>query len=177
MSKQPALYPLSFSTEYFHLHINQSKKCTDITMQMLNNIVNTNHLPLTYSILESSLPSILKAKCFNEENIPFREEVKQTEIGHLFEHILLEYLCILKLSKGNSSATFSGVTNWNWKKEVWGTFHIHITMRKKDMLLLPLALEKTIHLLQVIIFSSPPLPFPSFEKPLNTSQIVRELHN
>lgn len=140
--------------DFFSLAVNYSKFNTLITMRLFTDILTTCDIPDTFSILQRSLPSILKAKCYNDKNLPFRQEVKNTEIGHLFEHILLEYLCKFQLAKGIKNAEFSGVTDWDWRKHPRGTFHINILsgLNIKDSF--PLALEKSSQLLTSIIKSS-----------------------
>ncbi len=123
-------------------------------MLSYTSIINTRDIPFTYTILEKQLPSILIAQCFNDEGLPFSQEVKMTEIGHLFEHIMLEYLCILKLANGHSKATFRGETNWNWKRDLRGTFHIHINAGIKHEEIFDEALTNSIELLVKIMGTS-----------------------
>lgn len=137
----------------YQLAISQSKAETFITMTVSINQVHTNHFPSTYNILKANLPSVLKTKCFNDRNLPFDKEVLNTELGHLFEHILLQYLCNIKLKKGAKYANFKGVTHWNWKKDAPGTFHITLYASINDWQLFPEALEMSQKLLNKIIFS------------------------
>lgn len=128
-------------------------------MEVFSPILNTREIPETYTTLEQELPSIFTSRCFNENNFPFDEEVNQTEIGHLFEHIILEYLCLLKIEKGAGEAVFSGETNWNWEREKRGIFHIQIHIGQKDNELIVAAIQKSIVLLEFImqpqLFSTP----------------------
>jgi len=148
----------------FSLAIAQKTTNTKITMTMHNDKLNTNVLPDTTSILEKLLPNVLLTECYNDENLPFAEEVRKTEIGHLFEHILLEYLCQLKIAKGYDSAEFSGKTRWNWRKDPKGIFHIHVDCGQTDADLLPEALDKTIKLMRIILKNHqlPLFPFKKF---------------
>lgn len=150
MFKSSHVLPMSINTDTFSLQIKLNKAYLKMLMQMRTETVNTCEIPHAFSMLKKSLPSILKAECFNEYNIPFYEEVKKTEMGHLFEHILLEYLCLTKLEKGFKQASFSGRTHWNWKKEKRGSFHIHIGMPVKDLSFIPEALEKSLILFKQI---------------------------
>lgn len=113
--------------------------------------VTTTHMPHVSGFLRKELPTILRSTCFNEGNIPFYKEVLSTELGHLFEHIMLEYLCIAKISLGFEEAMFSGVTNWDWNKEPYGTFHIELDVPKEDLLFVSPALNKTIYLFEHIL--------------------------
>jgi hypothetical protein len=135
----------------FSLQILQKTSSTNIIMQSYQEHVSTGHIPFIEELLRKHLPTVLLTQCFNEEQLPFALEVKSTEIGHLFEHILLEYLCQLKIAKGAQSAVFSGRTSWNWIKDPRGKFHIRLTCGKKDADILPFALEKTINLMKIIL--------------------------
>jgi hypothetical protein len=62
-----------------------------------NDKISTSTIPATSLQLALHLPSIFGCNCFNDGNKSFGEECKNTELGHLFEHIMLEYLCIEKM--------------------------------------------------------------------------------
>ena len=124
-------------------------------MQLLINPVSTKDFLYTFELLEQYLPSILFSQCFNDEKIPFSKEVRQTEIGHLFEHILLEYLCLNKISLGRKKATYSGVTNWNWKKDKRGTFHIYINSGYADAVFFETSLNQAVQLMKLVLTSRP----------------------
>ena len=154
MSIRTAAIPLQiFHSNLFSLSVFCEKNTTMINMNIISQYLNTSYLPFTYSILESKLPSVLQSQCFNNLGLPFCEEVKSTEAGHLFEHIFLDYLCEAKISRGYQYAEFSGVTDWNWKKEELGTFHIKIKAGIEDKEEIYEALKKTISLFQLIVTS------------------------
>src|SRR5689334_5791355 len=136
------------SQHLFKLDINQHKDHTKITMILLTDIVNTKDVPKTYEFLEKVLPSILRSKCYNNKNLPFFQEVNNTEIGHLFEHMLLEYLCKLKVQKGFKKATYSGKTQWDWLKDPKGTFHIMTDTKEEDEEILQEAIKQCSTLMQ-----------------------------
>lgn len=146
----PVRKPISenklFSLQTFH-----KKNKTIILMRVFTKELHTGKLTKTLPILKEFLPSILRSTCFNEGNKPFYVEVLRTEFGHLFEHMLLEFLCQLKLSKGYEEATFSGMTDWNWNIDPRGTFWITISHAKEDTHLFPQAIEKTSQLLEAIL--------------------------
>jgi hypothetical protein len=138
--------------DLFMLAITQKNTSTRIFMQLFDEErVNTSHIPTIVQRLKKHLPNVLLTECFNEDGLPFHIEVKNTEIGHLFEHVLLEYLCQLKINKGFAEATFSGRTRWNWEKDPMGTFHIRLNCGTKDADILPLAIEKTITLMKKVL--------------------------
>jgi hypothetical protein len=137
--------------DLFSLAVTQKIRTTKIIMQSFNNHVTTASLPLTSSVLQLYLPHVLETECFNEEGLPFALEVKKTELGHLFEHILLEYLCAFKIAKGYKEAVFEGRTKWNWIRDPRGQFHIYLNCGKKDADILLPAIEKTIELMKRIM--------------------------
>lgn len=134
------------ANDLFSLAIHYGEINTKIIMELFACAVNTQHLPDTYSLLKKHIPTILYSKCFNEKNYPFSEEVKKTEIGHLFEHILLEYLCQLKLASGLKNPVHNGLTKWNWEEDAEGVFHISIDSGYKDYRIFKEALENSIWL-------------------------------
>lgn len=135
----------------FSLAIIQRSKSTNINMQMNSTMLNTGQIPFIVDLLHEHLPNVLLTQCFNDENLPFAVEVRNTEIGHLFEHILLEYLCQLKIAKGHHRASFAGRTTWNWLRDPKGTFHIYLNCGVKDADILPAAIDKTVKLMKLIM--------------------------
>lgn len=129
----------------------QKIRTTKIIMQSLNKHLTTASLPHTSTVLKLYLPHVLETECFNDEQLPFALEVKRTELGHLFEHILLEYLCEFKIAKGHKEAVFAGRTRWNWLKDPRGRFHIYLNCGQKDADILQPAVEKTIELMKRIL--------------------------
>lgn len=144
--------PITNQPFYLEIH-NKTNKKTKLVLRMIDPIIYTSELPHTYKTLKGALPTILKSKCYNSEKLPFHKEVKNTELGHLFEHIILEYLCDAKIEKGAKRATFSGHTDWNWQKDLRGTFHITLNIKNHDMHLLDTAIEKTLEVFHLIIGS------------------------
>jgi hypothetical protein len=140
-----------FVENLFSLAVTQKRTRTKITMDLLYNQLNTQEIPTIVTMLENNLPSVLTTTCYNDKNLPFNEEVQNTEIGHLFEHILLEYLCQHKLAKGARRATYAGKTKWNWHRDPLGRFHIHLTCGKKDADIFPLALDQTVALMKLLL--------------------------
>lgn len=140
------LKELSYHSPLFDLKIRQTRKVSAIDMQVHGLIVNTCEIPETLGFLKQNCPGVLRTQCFNEKNLPFAFEVVQTEIGHLFEHILIDSLCALKMRSGAKSAVFNGTTSWNWKQNPYGSFQIWIDLGREDLELLIQGLKITINL-------------------------------
>ncbi len=147
-SFKPAIY--SLNKRYFFT-IYKKPRNIKIVMECVTSVVNTSQLPDTYSVLEAFLPSIFTSKCFNDDGLAFCQEVKKTELGHLFEHIMLEYICQEKIALGASRFSVSGFTDWNWRRDSFGTFNIIIKVGKSDYNAFMRALERSIELLDVIL--------------------------
>lgn len=137
--------------DFFALRVDQNEIKTNILMELFSAPITTKNIPQTSPILKKYLPTILKSKCFNQNNYPFSKEVRNTEIGHLFEHILLEYLYEQKLKEGASNPVYNGLTQWNWQKDIRGVFHINVDVGLKERYIFQSALEKSIRLLNLII--------------------------
>lgn len=135
----------------FSLSIIQKQTRTKIIMDLTSKQITTEKIPALCDVLKENLPSILSSICYNDLGLPFYKEVQHTEIGHLFEHILLEYLCKNKMAKGAKRATYEGRTSWNWVRDPLGRFHIHLTCGKKDQEIFLLSLEQSVRLMKIIL--------------------------
>jgi hypothetical protein len=164
------------TNEYFSFDVYPRKKSTKITMKMLIPTVTTEGIPTIIPILKTHLPSILRSKCFNENNYRFSKEVKNTEIGHLFEHIMLEYLSDFKYALGIKGAIYNGLTRWNWVREERGVFHIEIDAGREDKDIFELAVQKSTKLLLHILRSTKHTQIqPSLS--MNTNFLTLGLHD
>lgn len=157
MPKPPVLdnplYKMA-SENLYTLSVLPSTEKTSIVMKLLIPQVTTKDFLETSKILKVFLPSIFRSSCYNDDKLQFKDEVKNTEVGHLFEHILLEYLCLQKLEKGFDNAMYEGVTDWNWMRDPRGTFHITITASQEDFEIFTSALEQTIKLTNAILLQN-----------------------
>ncbi len=164
------LHPNPCSSPYYYLEVKHKKRSIEITMRMLTPVFYTSQVQKTVRMLRQSLPSVLRCQCFNNAGFPFHHEVKDTEMGHLFEHLIIEYMCHEKLKSGARSATFSAVTYWNWNKDPRGTFHIEIDAKESDFGFFYPAVDSATILLNKIIDSKFETRFPlpsSYQKPSN----------
>lgn len=137
----------------FSLKIEHHHHKTCIHMKMFTHLVHTKHIPDTHEILCQKLPSIMHCCCFNEDKLPFREEVKNTEVGHLFEHIMLEYLSYYKKLHHNSRKFFNGLTSWNFQKYGQRVFKIFIDVDFLDREIFNASLDDSISLFNTILYS------------------------
>ena len=145
--------PQTFTAPNLNLSYSYTNESIKMTLRLNTPHISTKAFPKTYEILQKIVPSVLTSQCFNDQNLPFEEEVKATEMGHLLEHILLEYLCIEKMSTGSFEADFSGETSWNWTEDPHGTFMISIDCSFEDYVHFLPALEKSIGVVEEILVS------------------------
>jgi hypothetical protein len=136
--------------DFFSLSVSYDSHATYIQMQVFSPTINTASLPHTYHILDRFFPDFKASACVNTSNIPFDKEVRSTEIGHLFEHILLSYIYKAKREQGKKRVKVTGETSWNWYQYPTGFFSITITLGAKERSILFFALAKTIHLIEYI---------------------------
>src|SRR5688500_15677998 len=95
----------------YNLNYNLTSSGIELDMSLLGEKTNTKELDNVYKKIISQLPSVLLNKCFNPKKLAFRNEVRETELGHLFEHLLIENMCILK-SQTYRDVIFEGKTYW-----------------------------------------------------------------
>lgn len=168
--KPLALYTNFHNANNFSLAVKQNRSQTKIIMTLTQGqSINTRELPQTYQLLKTHLPSILKSTCYNENNYSFAKEVLRTEIGHLFEHILIEYMCILKVAMGYDDVEYSGVTKWNWVLHPKGTFHITISAGYEEVQIFSQAMQKSIELINTVLYSGLDPQVPTMQDQLSHS--------
>lgn len=150
---QPNPYEFNYHSSLFDLSVKLHFHYTHIQMQLHSPLVNTRYLPQTLQLLEKELPSVLTTECFNEKKMSFAKEVVQTEIGHLFEHLILENLYMFAKTNRKSQLEFNGITSWNWETEPWGLFHVKIDAGYKNILNFKSALTQSVFLTEKIMHS------------------------
>lgn len=138
------------NSPFFACRINYNSSKVTLQMDCLTSLYYTKAMPQTLPLLRQYLPSIFESTCFNDANLSFCDEVKDTEIAHLFEHILLEYLCQAKVKSGVEDAIYNGMTTWNWNKDPKGRFFITIDAGLKDIYRFYEAFQKSTGLLEMI---------------------------
>jgi len=138
----------------FKLYVKNNSKSTRIKMDSETKKIYTKDLLKTTALLKRFLPSIFHCECFNYGNKTFLEEVQNTELGHLFEHMILEFLCLKKIENGHENVVFEGRTSWNWIKDKSGIFYIDINAGISDIEIFNDALTKSVNLVAAIVLNS-----------------------
>ncbi len=99
---------------------------TRITMRFRHHLY-CSHVPGLAKTLLAMLPSLREHDCINRRNLSFEEELTRTELGHVFEHVILEVL-------SRRGLCTRGQTTWNWQRDPIGTYHVTIGTGKKLLL-------------------------------------------
>lgn len=96
---------------------------TRITVRFRHHLYSS-HLPGLANHLLAMLPSLREHFCMNRRGLSFEEELKETEMGHVFEHVILGVLALRGVAT-------RGQTTWNWQRDPIGMFQVTIGTGKK----------------------------------------------
>ncbi|MBN1192901.1 MAG: hypothetical protein JXA36_04325 [Coriobacteriia bacterium] len=67
------------------------------------------------------LPGLARHRCFNDDGRTFAEELADTEVPHLFEHVVLELM-----AGSGSPRSLKGETFWDFKRDGRGVFRVSL---------------------------------------------------
>ena len=81
----------------------------------------TSQVPHIPRLLFRILPHMEQHKCYNDHDLAFRDECRQTEIPHLFEHLIIELQ-----AQAEPTEVLRGETEWNWQIDPRGYFHVTV---------------------------------------------------
>lgn len=81
----------------------------------------TRHAPHIPRLLFKLFPHLACHRCENENGFTFRRECRSTEIPHLFEHLIIELQ-----GQVQRSGVLKGETQWNWRVDPKGRFHVYV---------------------------------------------------
>lgn len=98
---------------------------TRITVRFRHSLYSSQVDRLRAHLLDM-LPSLREHICYNRSGLPFTEELENTELGHVFEHVVLAIL-------ERRGLCTSGQTTWNWHRDPIGTYHVTISTGKKHL--------------------------------------------
>ncbi|MDO9557084.1 MAG: hypothetical protein Q7J82_05825 [Coriobacteriia bacterium] len=65
------------------------------------------------------LPGLKQHMCDNAQGITFAEEIADTEVPHLFEHVVIELM-----TRAGSPRGLKGETQWDFNRDGHGTFRV-----------------------------------------------------
>jgi hypothetical protein len=83
----------------------------------------TSQVPHVPRGLFRMLPRLGKHTCHNDRGVSFKQECRQTEIPHLFEHLIIE----LQLQAQQQETDYlTGETEWDWQVDPRGYYHVYV---------------------------------------------------
>ena len=86
-------------------------------------VLMTSQVPNLPRHLFRLLPRMRRHTCYNDCGKKFHQECRETEIAHLFEHIILE----LQLqAQQEPSDILRGETAWDWHIDPKGRYHVSV---------------------------------------------------
>lgn len=85
------------------------------------NRYSTRHAPHIPGLLFKLFPHLARHRCENDNGYTFKKECQCTEIPHLFEHLIIELQ-----GKAQPSGVLKGETQWNWRVDPKGRFHVYV---------------------------------------------------
>ncbi len=94
------------------------------------NCYSTTHAPHIPKLLFKLFPHLAHHKCDNDNGFSFRKECQATEIPHLFEHLIIELQ-----GQVRKSGTLKGETQWNWRVDPKGRFHVFVEYENEMLVL------------------------------------------
>lgn len=84
---------------------------------------HTSQVPHLPRMLFRLFPHLAQHRCDNDLGLSFRQECRQTEIPHLFEHLIME---LQAQAQHADVLHLSGMTEWNWRVDPRGRFHVYV---------------------------------------------------
>ena len=91
---------------------------------------STKHAPHIPKLLFKLFPHLARHRCENDNGFSFRKECRSTEIPHLFEHLIIELQ-----GQAQRSGVLKGETQWNWRVDPKGRFHVYVEYENELLVL------------------------------------------
>ncbi len=91
---------------------------------------STEHAPHIPRLLFKLFPHLAKHRCDNDNGYTFKKESRATEIPHLFEHLIIELQ-----GQAQRARILRGETQWNWRIDPRGRFHVYVDYENELLVL------------------------------------------
>jgi hypothetical protein len=85
------------------------------------------------------MPQLSSHKCHNGNGYSFKKEAQRTEVPHLLEHLILQLQ-----AQAQHHDVLKGETQWNWRVDPRGTFHVHVEYHNEHLVLAAIRLAERI---------------------------------
>ena len=94
------------------------------------NRCSTEHAPHIPRLLFKLFPHLARHRCDNDNGYTFKKESRATEIPHLFEHLIIELQ-----GQVHRTRVLKGETQWNWRIDPRGRFHVYVDYENELLVL------------------------------------------
>ncbi|MFN3649599.1 MAG: cyanophycin synthetase family protein [Armatimonadota bacterium] len=84
-------------------------------------------------------PHMARHKCHNGNGYSFKREAMATEVPHLLEHLIIELQ-----AQAQHHEILKGETQWNWRVDPRGTFHVHVEYENELLVLAAIRLAERV---------------------------------
>lgn len=91
---------------------------------------STEHAPHIPKGLFKLFPHLARHRCENDNGYTFQKESQATEIPHLFEHLIIELQ-----GQVHGASILRGETQWNWRIDPRGRFHVYVDYENEILVL------------------------------------------
>ena len=91
---------------------------------------STEHAPHIPRLLFKLFPHLARHRCDNDNGFTFKKECRATEIPHLFEHLIIELQ-----GQVQKTRILKGETQWNWRIDPRGRFHVYVDYENEMLVL------------------------------------------
>jgi hypothetical protein len=103
----------------------------------------TDQAPHVPQSLFRLFPHLAHHKCHNGNGYSFQREAMATEVPHLLEHLIIELQ-----AQAQHHEMLKGETQWNWRVDPRGTFHVHVEYQNEQLVLAAIRLaERMVNML------------------------------
>jgi hypothetical protein len=99
----------------------------------------TDCVPHVHKGVFRLFPNLSRHKCHNGNGYSFRKEARATEVPHLLEHLIIELQ-----AQAQHHDVLKGETQWNWRVDPRGTFHVHVEYENEQLVLAAIRLAERI---------------------------------
>jgi hypothetical protein len=104
--------------EILFYNSNRAKLLVEMPDTRRHSTKHAAHIP---KMLFKLFPHLARHRCENDNGYSFRRECQDTEIPHLFEHLVIELQS--QVLRGDP---IRGETQWNWRVDPEGRFHVYV---------------------------------------------------
>jgi len=137
--KQPLIPPRGYLMRILEILFYGSNKVKLVVEMPDPDRCTTDCAPHVPQGLFRLFPHLSRHKCHNGNGYSFRREAMATEVPHLLEHLIIELQ-----AQAQHHDVLKGETQWNWRVDPRGTFHVHVEYQNELLVLAAIRLAERV---------------------------------